>query len=89
MSNVEGCDLAIQFGVKFTETSPGILHSFNICFGFTEFSEWICIFNSLDIRCGLKPNFRRNGPPCRRVVGGDGDAGGFHNFHNFSYSWPA
>ena len=23
MSNIEGCDLAIQFGLKFTETSPG------------------------------------------------------------------
>ena len=27
ISNVEGCDLAIQFGVKFTETSPGINQS--------------------------------------------------------------
>ena len=28
MTNVEGCDLAIQFGIKFTETSPGEPFSF-------------------------------------------------------------
>ena len=27
-TNVEGCDLAIQFGIKFTETSPGEPFSF-------------------------------------------------------------
>ena len=26
LQTVEGCDLAVEFGVKFTETSPGMGH---------------------------------------------------------------